>query len=109
MTQYNAHLFDPGTLGMLKVNEYFDGKVKSIALQTPTLPATVGVMEMGEYQFSTANKETMTVISGELAIRFPDSDAWQHFVDGQTFDVPENSQFAVKVVLETAYLCKYWP
>lgn len=29
---------------MLKVNEYFDGKAKSIAFQTSTLPATVGVI-----------------------------------------------------------------
>jgi len=32
---------------MLKVNEYFDGKVKSIAFETATLPATVGVMVPG--------------------------------------------------------------
>ena len=35
---------------MLDVNEYFDGKVKSIGFQTETLPATVGVMAPGEYE-----------------------------------------------------------
>ncbi len=29
---------------MLKVNEYFDGKAKSIAFRTATLPATVAVI-----------------------------------------------------------------
>ncbi len=32
---------------MFKINQYFDGKVASIAFQTATLPATVGVMAVG--------------------------------------------------------------
>ncbi|HCO60564.1 MAG TPA: hypothetical protein DIT58_10265, partial [Porticoccaceae bacterium] len=32
---------------MLDVNEYFEGRVKSIGFQTATLPATVGVMAPG--------------------------------------------------------------
>ena len=53
---------------MLKINQYFDGKVASIALQTETLPATVGVMAVGEYTFGTSQFETMTVISGALTV-----------------------------------------
>jgi len=53
---------------MLKVNEYFDGNVKSIALDTPTLPATVGVMAKGEYTFNTDCIEYMTVVCGELVV-----------------------------------------
>ncbi|MBP1733586.1 MAG: hypothetical protein H6Q55_4015 [Deltaproteobacteria bacterium] len=33
---------------MFKVNEYFDGKVKSIAFSPAEGPATVGVMAKGE-------------------------------------------------------------
>ena len=36
---------------MLKVNEYFDGKVKSIGFANAGGNATVGVMAPGEYQF----------------------------------------------------------
>ena len=54
---------------MLKVNEYFDGKVKSIALQTATLPATVGVMEPGEYEFGTSQREVMTVVSATIQLQ----------------------------------------
>jgi purine/pyrimidine-nucleoside phosphorylase len=93
---------------MLKVNEYFDGKVKSISLQTATLPATVGVMVQGEYEFSTGAKETMTVISGELAVLYPNETEWQAYVEGQSFDVAANSSFKVKAVVESAYLCKFW-
>ena len=35
---------------MFKLNQYFDGKVASLAFQTETLPATIGVMAAGEYQ-----------------------------------------------------------
>ena len=47
---------------MFKSNEYFDGKVKSIAFQGKDKPATVGVMAAGEYVFNTAEKEKMTII-----------------------------------------------
>lgn len=93
---------------MLTVNEYFEGKVKSIAFQTRTLPATVGVMCAGEYTFSTSLKETMTVVSGTLSVQLPGQIEWQTFVDGQTFEVDANASFAVKVLEDTAYLCKYW-
>ncbi len=93
---------------MLKVNEYFDGNVKSIALQTATLPATVGVMAVGDYVFGTDCKEVMTVISGQLDIQQPGESQWTTYVDGQTFEVEANVKFNVKVPVQTAYLCKYW-
>ena len=92
---------------MFKVNEYFDGKVKSIAFKTSTLPATVGVMAAGEYTFGTSQKETMTVISGELTVRLPGSDSWEVFGNGQQFIVEANQSFDLKVANDTAYLCTY--
>lgn len=92
---------------MLNVNEYFDGNVKSIALQTATLPATVGVMEPGEYEFGTSQKEVMTVISGGLTVLLPGSSEWQTFTDGQSFAVAANVKFGVKVTIQTAYFCTY--
>ena len=56
---------------MLKVNQYFDGNVASIGFQTATLPATVGVMKVGEYEFGTSQFETMTVISGAILALLP--------------------------------------
>lgn len=93
---------------MLTVNEYFEGNVKSIGFQTNTLPATVGVMVKGDYKFGTSAKETMSVVSGELSIQFSGGEDWQTFIDGQSFEVEANSSFKVKVIVDTAYLCKYW-
>ena len=58
---------------MFKVNEYFGGKVKSIAFETSQCPATVGVIAPGEYEFGTATVEIMTVITGKLAALLPDT------------------------------------
>lgn len=92
---------------MLKINEYFDGKVKSIALQTKTLPATVGVMEVGEYEFDTSKKEVVTIVSGRLTVKLPNTDDWQDFSTGDSFTVAANQVFQLKVNVETAYLCTY--
>lgn len=92
---------------MFKTNEYFDGKVKSIAFQTETLPATIGVMAQGEYEFGTSQKEYMTVTSGALTVKLPGSEAWATFKQGETFTVEANQSFGVKVETETSYLCLY--
>lgn len=94
---------------MLSVNEYFDGKVKSIGLETRTLPATIGVMARGEYTFGTSNKETMHIVSGELNVQLPGEDHWQTFIDGQVFEVAADASFKVQAVVDTAYFCQYWP
>ncbi len=92
---------------MFKVNEYFDGKVKSIAFQTETLPATAGVMAVGEYEFGTSVKEYMTVTSGRLTVKLPGAADWQTFKQGETFEVPANVKFQVRAEVESAYLCLY--
>ena len=92
---------------MPSVNNYFDDKVTSIAFQTATKPATVGVMEIGDYEFGTSEFETMSVVSGALTVRLPESDDWQTFNAGEQFTVDANQKFQVKVAVETAYLCTY--
>jgi uncharacterized protein YaiE (UPF0345 family) len=92
---------------MLTVNEYFEGKVKSIAFDGGDLPATVGVMAPGEYTFGTSQREYMTVVNGELVVKLPGSEDWQTFASGQTFIVEANLSFDLQVAVATAYLCKY--
>lgn len=92
---------------MFKTNEYFDGKVKSIAFNAQDKAATVGVMAKGEYVFNTADKEKMTVISGELIITFDDDSEPHKFASGESFNVSENSAFNVVVSTDSAYLCEY--
>ena len=92
---------------MFKVNEYFDGKVKSIAFQGEQLPATVGVMAPGNYEFGTSQREVMTVISGTLTVKLPGASDWQTFRAGTHFEVAANEKFQLQVATDTAYLCTY--
>jgi len=92
---------------MFKINQYFDGKVASIAFQTATLPATVGVMAVGEFEFGTSQKETMTVVSGTLPVKLPGSREWKTYNAGDTFIVAADEKFQLRVTQETAYLCTY--
>lgn len=92
---------------MPSVNQYFDNKVTSIGFQTATKPATVGVMESGDYEFATSEFETMTVVSGALTVKLPDNDNWQTFSAGESFTIDAHKQFQVKVAVESAYLCLY--
>lgn len=92
---------------MPSINQYFDNKVTSIAFQTSTKPATVGVMEIGEYEFGTSEFETMTVVSGALTVKLPGSNDFETYEAGQSFTIEANQKFQVKVEVETAYLCTY--
>ena len=92
---------------MPKVNQYFNNRVTSIAFQTTSKPATVGVMSTGEYEFGTSEFETIRVISGTLTVKLPDADDWQTFTAGQQFTIEANKTFDVKAEVDTAYLCTY--
>jgi len=92
---------------MLKVNEYFEGKVKSIGFEDAVGTVSVGVMEPGAYTFSTGDRELMQVVSGALIVRLPGSETWETFAAGSSFNVPGNASFDLKVEEPTSYLCRY--
>ncbi len=92
---------------MFKVNEYFNGSVKSIAFRTKEYPATVGVIAPGEYEFGTSTVEVMTIITGKLSAMLPDSTTWIDYGPGKSFTVPANKKFKVKTAEDTSYLCLY--
>lgn len=92
---------------MFKVNEYFDGTVKSIAFRQAEGDATIGVMAAGKYEFGTSKREIMHVISGVLKVKLPDNDVWETFTSGSQFNVPANSKFNLEVLEDSAYLCEY--
>lgn len=92
---------------MFKTNQYFDGKVVSIALDSSEGTATVGVMAAGEYEFGTGTVEVMTVISGQLSILQPGDTEWKTYKKFESFVVAKGVKFKVKCTEETPYLCLY--
>jgi hypothetical protein len=92
---------------MFKVNEYFDGKVKSIGFENLDGPATVGVMAPGEYEFGTSTIEYMTVISGAMEVLLPGESKWKTYKPFETFVVPKDVKFKVKLEQDCSYRCFY--
>ena len=92
---------------MIKVNEYFDGKVKSLAFQASDGHATVGVMQPGDYEFTTDKMEIMKVIMGKLSVQLNDASSWIDFVGGEVFTVGANQKFKLKVATDTVYICLF--
>jgi uncharacterized protein YaiE (UPF0345 family) len=92
---------------MIKQNEYFNGNVKSLALENSEGTSTVGVMAPGEYEFGTSTVEHMTVVSGSLTVKLPGASDWKTFKANDTFIVDKNQKFQLRVNEFSAYLCKY--
>lgn len=92
---------------MIVVNEYFEGSVKSIGFTNSEGKVSTGVMEVGEYVFSTQQQELMQVISGALHIKQVGQADYTEYKSGTEFEVAANSEFAVIVKEPTAYLCFY--
>jgi purine/pyrimidine-nucleoside phosphorylase len=92
---------------MISVNEYFDGKVKSLTLAANGNKATCGVMNAGEYEFNTGLKEIMTVVAGSMSVKLPDTADWRVFGAGQKFEVAANSKFHLRLEADAAYLCEF--
>jgi len=92
---------------MFKVNEYYDGKVKSLAFENKEGTVTVGVMAPGEYEFGTTTVEYMTVVSGELTVQLPGEEEWKSYAPFEAFIVEKDTSFKLIVKQETAYKCLY--
>ena len=91
-----------------KANVYFDGKVTSRTILFPDgSKKTLGVMLPGEYEFSTADKELMELLAGELEVLLPGAGRWKTVKGGESFKVPAQSKFSLKVKSITDYCCSY--
>ena len=91
-----------------EANIYFDGQVTSrTVLLADGSRRTLGIMQPGEYEFGTEQKELMEILSGNLEILLPGSDTWQQIQGGQSFEVPANSKFGIRIKTITDYCCSY--
>jgi hypothetical protein len=93
-----------------KANVYFDGKVVSRTVLFPDgAKKTLGVMQPGEYEFGTAERESMEILSGRLEVQLPGSTDWKPVKGGETFEVPARSRFRMRVAELTDYCCSFHP
>ena len=91
-----------------KANVYFDGKVTSRTIIFPDgSKKTLGIMMPGEYEFGTGAAEIMEVLGGSMSVQLPGSDEWKTFAEGQSYNVPANSKFKLKISEVADYCCSY--
>lgn len=91
-----------------KANVYFGGNVSSRTIRfADGSIKTLGFILPGDYTFNTADKEVMEIIDGDLDVLLPGTDEWQTVKGGQSFDVPANAQFSIKVKTPIDYCCAY--
>ena len=93
---------------MKKANIYYDGKVTSrTVLFADGSRKTLGIMFPGDYDFGTADKEVMEILSGELSVLLPGETQWKEIKGGDTFEVKANARFQLKVKSLVDYCCSY--
>ena len=91
-----------------KANVYFDGNVTSRTLLFGDgSKKTLGIMLPGEYEFNTADKELMEILDGNLEVLLPQNDGWITVKGGESFEVPANSKFSLKIITITDYCCSF--
>jgi purine/pyrimidine-nucleoside phosphorylase len=102
MSQFNNVTID------VAANVYFDGNVTSrkVTFADGSFK-TLGVMMPGEYEFGTDAAELMEITAGDISILLPNSEQWLDIKGGESFNVPANASFKVKVRALADYCCSY--
>ncbi len=91
-----------------KANVYFEGKVVSRTVKFPDgTEKTLGFMQPGEYTFNTGAPELMEILSGKLDVLLPGSELYRQVTGGESFNVPGNSKFTMKVAEPSDYCCSF--
>lgn len=91
-----------------KANVYFDGKCVSHSFVTADGESkSVGVVLPAELTFGTAEPEIMECVAGACEYQLEEGGAWLSCAAGQSFNVPGNSKFNIRVAEAFHYICHY--
>ena len=92
----------------IRGNSYFDGAVTSRTVNfADGSKKTLGFMLPGEYEFGSETAELMEITSGDLEVKLPDTQEWIAIKGGESFNVPANNKFQVKIKTIVDYCCSY--
>ena len=91
-----------------QANVYFDGRCVSHSLSLPDgTKKSVGVVLPMEQRFNTAQAEVMECVAGSCEYRLAGSDAWHTSRAGESFQIPANAYFDIRVTEPYHYICHY--
>ena len=91
-----------------QANVYFDGKCVSHSFQTADgAKKSVGVVLPATLTFNTAAAEVMECVAGSCEYKLAGTDEWKRSSAGESFNVPANSSFDIRVTEAYHYICSY--
>ena len=91
-----------------KANVYFDGKCVShgITLADGT-KKSVGVILPATLTFNTGAPEIMECVAGACEYKLAGGDTWVKSGAGESFSVPGNASFEIRVAESYHYICHF--
>lgn len=92
-----------------KANVYFEGRCVSHTIELADgTRKSVGVILPSTLTFNTGAPEVMETVAGACSIKLAGQSEWTRYGAGQSFDVPANSSFEIKVEGEPYhYICHF--
>jgi uncharacterized protein YaiE (UPF0345 family) len=91
-----------------QANVYFDGKCVSHSLTLADgTKKSVGVVLPATLTFNTGAPEIMECVAGGCEYLLAGSTTWQKSNPGDTFNVPGNSSFQIRVSEAYHYICHF--
>ena len=91
-----------------QANVYFDGKcVSHNFTEADGSKKSIGVILPATLTFSTGAPEVMECVAGACEYKLAGSDTWVSQSEGDTFSVPANSKFEIRVAQAYHYICRY--
>jgi purine/pyrimidine-nucleoside phosphorylase len=87
---------------------YFDGKCVSHGITFPDgTKKSVGVVLPATLTFNTGAPEIMECVAGACEYKLKGSDNWVKSGPGETFSIPGNSSFDIRVTEAYHYICHF--
>lgn len=92
-----------------RANVYFEGRCVSHTIELADgTRKSVGVILPAELTFSTGAPEVMETVAGACDVRLAGQTEWTSYTPGQSFSVPGNSSFEIRVRNEPYhYICHF--
>ncbi|MBK9986001.1 MAG: pyrimidine/purine nucleoside phosphorylase [Betaproteobacteria bacterium] len=91
-----------------KANVYFDGKCVSHGITfADGTKKSVGVILPATLTFNTGAPEIMEGVAGSCEYKLAGSDTWVKSGAGESFSVPGNSSFEIRVDEAYHYICHF--
>ena len=91
-----------------QANVYFDGKCVSHGITfADGTKKSVGVILPATLTFNTGAPEIMECVAGACEYKLAGTDTWVKSGAGETFSIPGNSKFDIRVAEAYHYICHF--